>query len=45
MPYRAIKIRGMNKYKVINSKTGKIHAKGTTKKKAQAQLRILRSKE
>ena len=41
MPYTIHKIRNQNKYKVINTKTGEIHAKGTTKQKAEAQKRIL----
>lgn len=30
-------------YQVVNSKTGRVHAKHTTKLKAQAQLRLLKS--
>lgn len=32
-------------YEVINAITGKVHAKRTTKAKAEAQVRLLRSKE
>ena len=41
MPYK-IKRKGDN-YSVENALTGKIHAKGTTKKKAMGQLAILNS--
>ena len=34
------KIRNKNRYRVIDSK-GKIHAKSTTKRKAEAQIRLL----
>jgi len=39
MPYR-IKHHG-SEYEVMNALTGKVHAKGTTKKKAMGQLAIL----
>lgn len=39
MPFEIKKIG--NKFRVINSKTGYIHAKGTTKRKAEAQVRLL----
>lgn len=39
MPYKIVK--SGDKYKVINEKTGKVHAKGTTKAKAEAQIRFL----
>lgn len=41
MPYK-VKKHGDN-YSVENALTGKIHAKGTTKKKAMGQLAILNS--
>lgn len=41
MPYK-IKKKGDN-YSVENALTGKIHAKGTTKKKAMGQLAMLNS--
>lgn len=45
MPYAMRKIRNANLYKVINTETGEIHSKGTTKTKAQSQLRILKEYE
>jgi hypothetical protein len=39
MPYEMKKVDG--KYKVVNKETGKVHAKATSKKKAQAQMRLL----
>lgn len=44
MPYGAFKLNG-NKYEVKNVKTGEIHAKGTTKEKAEKQMRLLRAIE
>lgn len=41
MPYKIIKLKGRNHYKVINSDTGKVHAKDTTLKNAKAQIRLL----
>jgi hypothetical protein len=42
MPYKVVKKPGTEtRFKVVNTKTGYVHAKGTTKKKAQAQLRLL----
>ena len=43
MPY-AIRKKG-NAYQVVNTQTGKVHAKHTSKKKAQAQMRLLYMKE
>lgn len=43
MPY-SIKRNG-NMYAVVNSDTGKVHARHTTKAKAEAQMRLLYSKE
>jgi hypothetical protein len=40
MPYSIRKI-GKNKYQVYNTATGEIHSKGTTKKKAEGQFRLL----
>ena len=40
MPFEIISL-GRGKYEVKNSETGTIHSKHTTKKNAQAQLRIL----
>ena len=41
MPYKMSKLKS-GKYKVENAKTGRIHAKGTTKTKAERQIRLLR---
>ena len=41
MPYVIRKVRGRNLYSVKNPVTGKVHSKATTKKKAQAQVRLL----
>lgn len=43
MPY-TIKKRDST-YSVINRDTGKVHSKGTSKAKAQAQVNLLRAKE
>jgi hypothetical protein len=40
MPYSIRKI-GKNRYQVYNTATGEIHSKGTTKKKAEGQFRLL----
>jgi len=40
MPY-AIKPAGKGLYRVVNTQTGKVHAKGTTKARAQRQLTLL----
>lgn len=45
MPYKLRKIRGKDLYKVVNSETGDVKSKGSTKKDAQAQLRLLRGLE
>ena len=45
MPYKLFKIRNKDLYKVVNSKTGKIHSSGTTKDKAKAQVRLLENIE
>lgn len=45
MPYNIRKVKNQPCYKVVNSETGKIHSKCTTKKKAQAQVRLLHSLE
>jgi len=44
VPY-AIKSVGKGLFKVVNTQTGKVHSKGTSKKKALAQMRLLYSKE
>ena len=41
MPYKIVKNRGKNTYKVINAYTGKIKAKSTTLKKAKKQIKLL----
>ena len=43
MPYIIHKVS--NGYQVVNPLTGRIHSKHTSKKKAQAQVRLLFSKE
>jgi len=43
MPYE-IKKKG-TKYQVKNKQTGEVKAKGTTKAKAEAQVRLLDSRE
>ena len=40
MPYSIRKI-GKNKYQVYNTATGEVHSKGTSKKKAEGQFRLL----
>lgn len=45
MPYKIRKIKNQDLYKVINTKTGKIHSQGTTKDKAKAQVRLLETIE
>jgi hypothetical protein len=45
MPYKIVKNRGVDTYKVVNRKTGVIHAKSATKKNAEAQVRLLESLE
>ena len=40
MPFSIRKV-GKNKYQVYNTATGEIHSKGTTKKKAEGQFRLL----
>ena len=42
MPYEIRKVG--DAYEVVNKKTGKIHAKGTTLKKAKAQVRLLHAR-
>jgi cystathionine beta-lyase family protein involved in aluminum resistance len=40
MPYSLIKNPG-GSFSVVNTKTGYVHAKNTTEKKAKAQMRLL----
>ena len=44
MPYSIIRI-GKNRYKVINTETGEVHAEGTSKAKAKAQIRVMQAAE
>ena len=41
MPYKITKLK-TGKFQVKNSKTGKIHSKGTTKIRAEKQVRLLK---
>lgn len=41
MPYAIEKVEGKRCYRVVNTETGQEHAKCTTKKKAEAQVRVL----
>ena len=41
MPFTIRKLPNQNKYRVRNKETGKIHAKATTLKKAQKQVRLM----
>lgn len=45
MPYAVRKIRNKDLYKVVNTKTGKVHSSGTTKDKAKAQVKLLETIE
>ena len=45
MPYVMRKIKNENLYTVKNKDTGRVHAKGTTKDKAKAMIRILNKAE
>ena len=41
MPYKIQKSKRTGLYRVINTKSGKVMSKGSTLKKAQAQVRLL----
>jgi hypothetical protein len=41
MPYTIRKVRNQPCYKVYNKKTKKVHAKCTSREKAQKQIRLL----
>lgn len=41
MPYKIRKLAKSKKYKVYNSKTKKVYSRGTSLKKAKAQIRFL----
>lgn len=43
MPYRIEKAE--SGYRVVNSLTGRVHARHTTKRRAEAQVRLLKAKE
>lgn len=43
MPYRIEKVG--SRYRVVNAATGRVHAKGTSKKKAEAQVRLMKQAE
>ncbi len=45
MPYKKVPIRGTKFYKVINTETKEVKAKRTTKKRADAQVRLLEGLE
>ena len=48
MPYAIQKItsgKNKGKYKVVNTETGEVHSKGTTRSKAEGQVRLLRGVE
>ena len=40
MPYKITKLKN-NKYRVTNTQTGKVISKGTTKTKAQNQIKLI----
>ena len=44
MPYKIVK-HARGDYSVVNAATGKVHAKHTSKAKAEAQVRLLHSVE
>ena len=41
MPYKIIKNRNQNTYRVVNKETGVVRAKATTKENAVKQVRLL----
>ncbi len=45
MPYKIRPIRGTKFYRVVNTETGEVKAKRTTKKRAAAQVRLLEGLE
>ncbi len=45
MPYVIRKVRGKTCYSVKNAKTGRLHSICTSKRKAEAQVRLLMSYE
>lgn len=44
MPYK-IEANGDGSYKVINALTGKVHAKRTSKERAERQVRLMEASE
>ena len=44
MPY-AIRQNRDGSYRVVNALTGRVHAKRTTRRRAQAQVRLLQQRE
>jgi hypothetical protein len=45
MPYKIFPLRGTRFYKVINTDTGAVKAKRTTRRRALAQVRLLEGLE
>lgn len=45
MPFKIRKLPNRPRYRVYNADTGEIYAYSTTKKKAEAQVRLLRMVE
>lgn len=45
MPYKITKSKRTGLYRVTNIATGQVHAHGTTRAKAESQLRLLESLE
>lgn len=45
MAYKIIHEKYTKHYKVVNATTGKVHSFGTTKEKADAQVRLLNAVE
>lgn len=41
MPYKIIPIKGTRFYRVVNTETREVKAKHTTRRKAEAQVRLL----
>ena len=41
MPYKIRKLPNKNKFRLYNTETGKIYAKGTTLENAQKQMKLL----
>ena len=45
VPYKIIRIKNTNSYRVINTETHEVKAKRTTRKRAEAQVRLLEGLE